>query len=74
MFLCVQSRLSKLWSLPRSTLCSASVTAWLSARAQARRSTHRFASAEQEWGSLIYKYTTSLEYAPAFEQVYFFEY
>ena len=42
--------------------------------AQARRSTHRFASAEQEWGSLIYKYTTSLEYAPAFEQVYFFEY
>lgn len=42
--------------------------------AQCRESTHAFASAEEEWGSLIYRYTTSLAYAPAFEQVYFFDY
>lgn len=42
--------------------------------AQCRQSRHRFASAEEEWGSLIYKYTTSLAYAPGFEQVYFFDY
>ena len=41
---------------------------------QCRKSAHRFASATDEWGSLIYKYTTSTDYAPAFEQVYFFEY
>lgn len=41
---------------------------------QCRLSTHRWASATEEWGSLIYQYTTSLSMAPEFEQVYFFEY
>ena len=41
---------------------------------QCRKNAHRFASAADEWGSLIYKYTTSTDYAPSFEQVYFFKY
>jgi len=41
---------------------------------QARASSHRFRSAEDEWDRLIYKYTTSLNDAPEFVQIYLFDY
>ena len=41
---------------------------------QARQSSHRFTDPTDEWGGLIYKYTTSMAYSPEFMQVYLFDY
>lgn len=40
--------------------------------AQARLNGHRFADQQEEYDSLIYKYTTSQEFAPDFVQSYYF--
>lgn len=39
---------------------------------QARLNGHRYADLKAEYASLIYKYQTSMEFAPDFMQTYYF--